>query len=233
MILLFEDHPDMPISRFIANNIQAEFVERNVNLSARALELRKTQPQEQIIIFLDFVVNNTETIDLYGELITTFVEDNNVRIIPIPCIEFIALCCLNSLNLLENNVFKSIIIKLMNNTINSLAKSDITMILSDKSLEKFCKRVLNQQRPYCKRNKRGKVIEGHFYLKDCLCNNDDETRCITVSLADKWHNFYRYLDFTNISNFNHNKNDIFTEAVEYYNSLSEQLGLDRTFILII
>ena len=103
MIILFEDNPTSPVSECLS----ASCVGESFKFAAGSASLRKVIQtlNEEVYVYVDVVLDNTETVTTYGELVRTFRRNKSVHIIPIPCIEYYVVQCLHDLGLLDNKYY--------------------------------------------------------------------------------------------------------------------------------
>lgn len=92
MIILFEDNPTSPVSECLS----ASCVGESFKFAAGSASLRKVIQTLNEEVYVDVVLDNTETVTTYGELVRTFRRNKSVNIIPIPCIETFYKALLNT-----------------------------------------------------------------------------------------------------------------------------------------
>lgn len=71
-------------------------VEKYFKFAAGSANLRKVIQTLNEEVYVDVVLDNTETVTTYGELVRTFRRNKSVHIIPIPCIETFYKALLNT-----------------------------------------------------------------------------------------------------------------------------------------
>lgn len=155
MIYIFEDSDKSPISVLLKYVLGD-----NVVFSKGALNLRiELEKYPDSICCMDVVPDNDETVDMYNEL----KEEYGRRIVPIPCIEFATLLMLADLG-----VKLTCSLTDLYNIISGIEIKKYT----DKSLEKYLKRLLNSDIKKCIHNifKRDNYVYGLFYNSNCTCD---------------------------------------------------------------
>lgn len=193
MYAIFEDYFDSPISKCIKVLLgdKAIFTGGNRSLINKINRTIEIAGDEQIIVFVDVVPDNVETVKLYHELINDYSEDHNVIILPQPCAEYAALLYLILLDInhpeysefmFKQDIQSTIFKKLLNEEymINEYKNIDVN------SFEVFCKHILNTRKRGCVRNKtkQSYIDMGSFWFSEC--NHDFlNIKCYKPSLYNK------------------------------------------------
>lgn len=115
-------------------------------------------------VYVDVVLDNTETVTTYGELVRTFRRNKSVHIIPIPCIEYYVVQYLHDLGLLDNKYYD-----LSSRTFDFKSFIDKSFGNAPHSIETFYKALLNTSKYICTRNTKSvkNIGTGTFYRTDC------------------------------------------------------------------
>lgn len=177
MIYIFEDSDKSPIS-ILLKYVLGD----NVIFSNGALNLRvELEKYPDSICCMDVVPDNYETVAMYNEL----AEEYGRRVIPIPCIEFATLLMLADLG-----------VKLtcsLTDLYNIISGVEINKY-TDKSLEKYLKRLLNSDVKKCIHNtlKKGNYVYGLFYNSDCACDQVYSSTCIRLNRDIKGKTLFEY-----------------------------------------
>ena len=157
----------------------------NSELYTKITEVCKNK-NEEIIIVMDLVFDNSNTATVYGRLVRDLrlAGYTNFIVFPMVCSEYYAIKLLNHLGLLQN----SPLIKLC------LDKGDYRntyiadpYIARSTSFEKFCKRILYVLAPLCANNTRynDNLQFRDFYIKNCVCQNPMPGCSFSRSRLDK------------------------------------------------
>lgn len=177
MIYIFEDSDKSPIS-ILLKYVLGD----NVIFSNGALNLRvELEKYPDSICCMDVVPDNYETVAMYNEL----AEEYGRRVIPIPCIEFATLLMLADLG-----------VKLtcsLTDLYNIISGVEINKY-TDKSLEKYLKRLLNSDVKKCIHNtfKKGNYVYGLFYNSDCACDKVHSSTCVRLNRDVKGKTLFEY-----------------------------------------
>lgn len=177
MIYIFEDSDKSPISVLLKYVLGG-----NVIFSNGALNLRvKLEKYPDSICCMDVIPDNEETVSMYNEL----TEEYGRRIIPVSCIEFATLLMLADLG-----------IKLtcsLTDLYNIISGVEIKKY-TDKSLEKYLKRLLNSDTKKCIHNtfKKGNNVYGLFYNSDCNCGKVYSSTCVRLNRDIKGKTLFKY-----------------------------------------
>lgn len=163
MLMIFEDDKDMPISLLFRKiyNSNVIFTSGNGGLENNI----ENNIGSMVYCYIDVVPDNIVTVRKFTRLLSLYEDVKTVNIIPIPCIEYIAL-----LVLYEYGYFSSIDIQ---NILYVSGKSSIYVKYSDSiSFEKYCKDVLNSHDKKCIHNgHRQRKEYGAWYISDCPCTD--------------------------------------------------------------
>lgn len=164
-MVIFEDNQNSPISKLIKQIMgpRCAFAGRNEDMAS--IINYYANSGEDVICYVDCVPDNPNTENLYLKLLRLYSGYDNVYILRIPCIEFIVLQLLLSLNVLDraNEDVKKFCMSL----------SSYGIEYSAKSYERFCKGVLNASRKICVKN----TIPRHmynfisWYESECVCDD--------------------------------------------------------------
>lgn len=148
MIILFEDNPTSPVSECLS----ASCVGESFKFAAGSANLRKVIQtlNEEVYVYVDVVLDNTETVTTYGELVRTFRRNKSVHIIPIPCIEYYVVQYLHDLGLLDNKYYD-----LSSRTFDFKSFIDKSFGNVPHSIETFYKALLNTSKYICTQYCRG------------------------------------------------------------------------------
>ena len=168
--MLFEDNEKSILSTFLRNAYNEEciiFTNGNYNLSLVLDSVWKSD--DFYLVYIDVVPDNSKTIDIYEALLDLVADKGwlNVRIIPIPCIEYYIL-----MELWEKN-------DTVNCVLNKGAYKATDLYRASgacaKSFEKYCKQLVSNTGDNCKRvaslSKVSPSTRGRYYITDCLCSN--------------------------------------------------------------
>lgn len=148
MIILFEDNPTSPVSECLSASCAGE----SFKFAAGSANLRKVIQtlNEEVYVYVDVVLDNTETVTTYGELVRTFRRNKSVHIIPIPCIEYYVVQYLHDLGLLDNKYYD-----LSSRTFDFKSFIDKSFGNVPHSIETFYKALLNTSKYICTQYCRG------------------------------------------------------------------------------
>ena len=134
----------------------------------------------EIIIIMDLVYDNGDTVDCYNNLIDKLVYAGYTKfsIFPIVCSEYYMIQLLKELGLMTGSLVVDICIEQgeYKNLTIPLQNSYIT---SSKNFEKFCKHVLEVMGSKC--TSHGK----EFYTQDCECTAPMKSCTMKIGLVDK------------------------------------------------
>ena len=126
--------------------------------------------QDFFIIFIDVVPNNPALVTLYKTLndkIETNGWSDNVKLLPIPCIEYYIIDMLSVLGVIFTK--EKQIQDLYNNLYLKINWNNVPKEKQLISIEKLYKEIINLQKPYCLRNsnKNKHDYYGDFYKTSC------------------------------------------------------------------
>ena len=170
MIYIFEDSEHAPISELLKYTLGED-----VKFTGGSMALGSfLDKYPNSVCCIDVVQDNKETVKMYKDL--KFKYDK--RVIPIPCIEYAALLMLADLGIK--------LPKGMTDVYNIIAGNVIEKY-SDKSLEKYLKRILNFNVKRCLHNvsKESNPVYGLFYTSDCTCDSKYSERCVRFDRTTK------------------------------------------------
>lgn len=167
-MLLFEDNPETPSSVLLSHVLKDSVYFTGGN-ELLLYFCKRFSMTETTYVFPDVVPDNKETKSLYWRLREYAVTQTNVHVIPIPCIEFYILLMFDVLNVArQSRDFLSF----------TQAVNGQPIVYPEPSFERFCKRILNNQRA-CIRNIASKQnpVLGTFYRNACPCAGAEQVRC--------------------------------------------------------
>lgn len=171
--IVFEDNDETPSSVLLKSlpcGGSLYFSKGNWLLKNKVEELLELQKFDRIIVYVDLVMDNPETIAIYEELVD--LRENErwkcVKIIPILCIEYFICKALVKRDVLDIRGVKSIV----DNMVLNCSFSQVDSKMCGKSHEKTLKKVFLDNKSRCYRNTINKAnsIYGKFYLADCDCD---------------------------------------------------------------
>lgn len=181
MLTIFEDSKESVIS----NIITKAYIEPNVRFTngAKNLEVfldKYTAIDKHVYCYVDVVPDNPKTVDTFISLKAKYVCSSHIHIIPIPCMEYFVLLSLLRFNkVTEEEISNLLYVK--------TGDSKYTMkCYSDKSFEKYCKRLLNNNKWKCVHNiavKKGGI--GYWWGSSCICDYSVSACKEEVYLFDK------------------------------------------------
>lgn len=183
MKMYFEDNSSSKISKLLLSiNDDAitmdSFTDGSNNMRIMIKSGELTTP---CVCYFDMVPDNPITVKYYCELCDYIKnKDLDIYLIPIPCIEYVAL-------------------KYLYNKYNSIKECQLVKSVIDfeeyayqfrlvKSYEKYCKAVMgSNELAQCFRATRDKPGYGRFFIKDCVCDNPNigDDHCIDLPMCIK------------------------------------------------
>ena len=176
--ILFEDKYDLknldlttPSSILLKSGINGKniyFSNGNNLLKSKLDEIYNKD--DLFVVFIDVVPNNAALITLYRNLVSQIESDDmddNVVVLPIPCIEYYIIDMLTELDIIF--VKNKNISDLYNHLYLELDWKNIPFEKKTVSMEKLYKEIVNLQKPYClrNRNKDDSSYYGDFYRISC------------------------------------------------------------------
>ena len=210
MKLIFEDNINTPSSQLLKAlpiGCDIEFSCGNIKLLDKAIELGSNKDIELIVIYLDFVLNNEELVQLYFDMIDEIPglqEEGQINcdiyLITIPCIEYFILQYLLQVS---ERCFDKASLRIVKNILNDFHFDGIPETLYNNgnfvSVEKILKHYLNNNINKCliNENVMKNPIVGKFYKESCNCEKKYcRLNCTgEKSLVDKAYGLYRLLPF--------------------------------------
>lgn len=176
VIFIFEDNCKSPVSQLLRKGFNGEniyFSSGAYNLLGKYTELRSKgsiTDLDSVFIMLDYVPNNSVTLAKFDDLVEFFIDNDNVTIIPIPCIEYYVLLMIDKLGLLcTKNTYKY----LEDCILRSFEWGSVSSTDKKRSLETLYKIILSNQDLNCLHNRLDKdnLDLGLFYMQECMCKN--------------------------------------------------------------
>lgn len=221
---IFEDADNSKISIlfkncYLGNNFH--FSGGNNKIAQKIKEVYRSNKDDDIIVYFDVSPNNPITINKFNNLCTSCIDRyrGKVKVIPIPCIEYIVLDMLDFYDLLlyDNSLYISLWSHIHSFSLN---KEDfmsllVSLSLSTSTLETVLKSILNNHSLSCLHNR---ASLGDFYSKDCTCISTCNNFC-SLSLSKKAEYLYSRLPYHILDGLNHKS---------FYNSMGIT-GLSTTF----
>jgi hypothetical protein len=183
MIIIFEDNANTPSSVLLRHSCFSDKLRFSEGNKKLLVTISKYLSEDIVLVFVDVVPDNECSVMTYIDIRTRFINNTNVFVMPILCIEYILLLFLKEYypNMLVDNAYvDSLITNFDYNKIRKLGRN----------LEKVCKGVLaNVGNKYsCLLND---VKHGDFYTSSCICDRGKHINCDTsVSLSTKANQLY-------------------------------------------
>lgn len=177
VVFIFEDNCKSPVSRLLRKGFNGEnihFSSGAYNLLGKYIELRHNgsiTDLDSVFIMIDYVPNNSVTLTKFDDLVEYFIDNDNVTVVPIPCIEYYVLLMLDKLGLLCT---KSTYKYLEDCILRKFDWGSVSSTDKKKSLETLYKSILSDQDLNCLHNRLkedGNSDLGLFYIHDCMCEN--------------------------------------------------------------
>lgn len=123
-------------------------------------------------------------------------QSENVHIVPIPCMEYCALCVMEKcITLRGRKECDAVVMGVINGRLSDQEKEFYRSYKNWSSFERFCKFALSQQVMQCVHNvnvEGGYGVKGKFYMEDCNCDERYTKNCKEKhTLWDKYCMFMR------------------------------------------
>ena len=190
MIFIFEDKKTDLLSKLFMHAYKEcsfYYTEGNGNIISTVEELLTTT-NEVMMVFLDTIPDNKDTIRIYKKL-SVISRKNDFRIIvmPIVCAEYYFILSLSD-SIFTSHVGLDICKNKEYWRNSKLIETDEDRKFT-KNFEKYCKLILHKCVKDCARHSgEGNNLHGFYYDKDCLCCSSD-SNCEKISLKDKAVNY--------------------------------------------
>lgn len=223
------------------SSVSANFVysEGSGNLFTAAEDIVKFKPNERVLVFLDVVPDNRETMKTYRKLRGLYKEyAGRVVTMPLVCSEHYFIRSISKSPLIKNVGALDICCDVSPWRASDILETDQDLTKA-KNFEKFCKLFLIKAVEDCARHTRGKNKSndayGYYYTLDCLCNKR-KPECTDDRLVDKAlrfvHQFPCYpigdLGGKSLTSLNHDKlldlNDI---LCKWHNAKIQEFGMQN------
>jgi len=183
MIVIFEDNESVATSILLKKledtDFKIQFANGNRRLAAKVRE-NYVKYDDIIVVYIDVVTDNDETKKIYNILTESYLHDDRVIILPIPCMEFILFRMFNRLCLIDNltcmNIeLRRLLLDVLENKYTG-ASNYKSLDLQTDSFEGICKQVLGilvgNSCLHNKQLKLNKEFRTRFYTANCLCDNN-------------------------------------------------------------
>lgn len=190
MKFIFEDFEDDILSRFFRQAYQPEsskkfiYADGNGNLEFQVKKILE-ESKEMIIVYLDTIPCNKDTIYVYNRLKNLSILNNyRIIILNIVCAEYYFIKSIYSSNLFTNREGVDLCINrdFYLDSVLLKTKKDRNKA---KTFEKFCKFILGYNLIDCARTKnRNNNVYPSYYTKDCLCSRPMDN-CTNKNLKEK------------------------------------------------
>lgn len=244
MKMIFEDARDTPSSKLLQKSCNgSNIVFSRAGASKVAETVDSCIKEDLVIVFYDVVPDNLSTVYDYYRLMEAYSDFDNIKIIPIPCIEYFVL------DMLLNYHYIAQVQKILN--IFMLKKNSIEY--KDKSFEKYCKHLLSDlsSESFCLRNEKPNINsskssnqqQGLFYLVGCPCENWCRLHTDDIPLEVKANHLYSRLPVIFIDDCNSTVSvsyvhettwkEVEQERNAFYKKLCEALGIENIGLLTI
>ena len=247
---VFEDNINTPSSIALLSSYYGEYIHfmndkrygsgGNKKVAKFVKDLARKYPDDIFIVYFDLVPNNKMTIIVYENLCSSIEKYNGrVKVLPIPCIEYVIVNMLDRRNLLKykkEELYYDIILHSVTTLTNWVVIKNIISNLGWKHsyIETIYKGLLNNHIKYCFHNRKGL---GEFFTS---C---DRTTCdyCNISLKDCGDMIFMNLPFMIAPNktceLNLNITPVSYDSVIddiklYYNKLEDYLGSDAEIVMI-
>lgn len=208
--ILFEDNENMPLSVALSKSMYGKnihFVEGAERFWVEANKLEVLYPDDDILIYYDISPNNERTIQGYTNLKDTIADKSiykKIYLIPIICIEYIALKMLYTYKYLEYlKVSDKNKYNIIENFVGTFNYSKVVEFAQGRSLEKTSKSLLNGLNQHrCMANKNTNNDWGKFYRQDCDCSGCNSNQKNRDGLDLKANRLYAQLPICKIPDYN-------------------------------